>query len=101
MPPGSQIVDKSVASRCGRFAPTDPPARGQNVLFNGYKSIDCGTTVHVRYERGRGPADRDLVRWMSVSLVDDSQFEEMRQATARFASQATRDSASRVSAPKL
>jgi hypothetical protein len=38
---------------------------------------------------------------MSVSLVDDSQFEEMRQATARFASQATRDSASRVSAPKL
>jgi hypothetical protein len=98
---GTQIVDKSVHQRCGRFPPTDPPARGQNVLFNGYKTAGCGTTVFVRYERATGPSERDLLHWVSVSLIDDSQFEEMRQATARFATQATRDSASRVGAPKL
>jgi hypothetical protein len=98
---GAQIVDRNVNARCGKFPPTDPPARGQNVLFNGYKTAGCGTTLYVRYERGRGPSDRDLVRWMSASLIDDSQFEDMRQATARFATQATRDSASRVGAPKL
>jgi hypothetical protein len=98
---GVQIVDNNVNARCAKFPPTDPPARGQNVLFNGYKTAGCGTTVFVRYERNRGPSDRDLVRWMSVSLVDDSQFEDMRQAAARFATQATRDSASRVTAPKL
>jgi hypothetical protein len=54
-----------------------------------------------RNEARRGPSDRDLVRWMSVSLIDDSQFEDMRQRAAHFATQATRDSASRVSAPKL
>jgi hypothetical protein len=98
---GAQIVDNNVNARCAKFAPIDPPARGQNVLFNGYKTAGCGTTVHVRYERNRGPSNSDLVRWMSVSLIDDSQFEDMRQAAARFATQATRDSASRVSAPKL
>jgi hypothetical protein len=98
---GTQIVDRTVGPRCGRFPPIDPPARGQNVLFNGYKTQGCGPTVFVRYERGRGPSDRDLVLWMSVSLIDDSQFEDMRQATARYATQATRDSASRVNAPKL
>lgn len=98
---GTQIVDRTVGARCGRFPPTDPPARGQNVLFNGYKTQGCGPTVFVRYERGRGPSDRDLVLWMSVSLIDDSQFEDMRQASARFATQATRDTASRVGAPKL
>jgi hypothetical protein len=98
---GTQIVDNNVGARCARFPPTDPGARGQNVMFNGYKTAGCGVTVFVRYERGRGPSDRDLVRWMSVSLIDDSQFEDMRQATARFATQATRNSASQVSAPKL
>jgi hypothetical protein len=98
---GAQIVDNNVNARCARFPPTDPPARGQNVLFNGYKTAGCGTTLHVRYERNRGPSNSDLVRWMSVSLIDDSQFEDMRQAAARFATQATRDSASRVGAPKL
>jgi hypothetical protein len=98
---GVQIVDNNVNARCAKFPPTDPPARGQNVLFNGYKTAGCGTTVFVRYERNRGPSNSDTVRWMSVSLVDDSQFEDMRQAAARFATQATRDSASRVSAPKL
>jgi len=58
-------------------------------------------TVYARYERGRGPPDRDLVRWLSVSMVDDSRFEDMRQATAQFATQATRSSASGVAAPKL
>jgi len=100
-PAGVQIVDNNVGARCGKFPPTDPPARGQNVLFNGYKSAGCGATVYVRYERGRGPSDRDLVRWMSVSLTDDSSFDEMRNAAARFATQSTRDSASRVGAPKL
>ena len=98
---GMQIIDNNVNARCAKFPPTDPPARGQNVLFNGYKTAGCGPTVFVRYERNRGPSDRDLVRWMSVSLVDDSQFEDMRQAAARFATQATRDTASKVSAPKL
>ena len=98
---GVQIVDNNVNARCAKFPPTDPPARGQNVLFNGYKTAGCGPTVFVRYERNRGPSDRDLVRWMSVSLVDDSQFEDMRQAAARFATQATRDAGSRVAAPKL
>jgi hypothetical protein len=98
---GVQIVDNNVNARCAKFPPTDPPARGQNVLFNGYKTAGCGTTVFVRYERNRGPSNSDLVRWMSVSLVDDSQFEAMRQAAAGFATQATRESASRVSAPKL
>lgn len=98
---GVQIVDSGVAARCGKFAPTDPPARAQNVLFNGYKTAGCGITVFARYERGRGPSDRDLVRWMSLSLIDDSQFEDMRQATAQFASQATRAGASKVAAPKL
>ena len=100
-PAGVQIVDNNVGARCGKFPPTDPPARGQNVLFNGYKTAGCGTTLYVRYERGSGPSDRDLVRWMSVSLIDDSQFDEMRNASARFATQATRDTASRVGAPKL
>ena len=98
---GVQIVDNNVNARCAKFPPTDPPARGQNVLFNGYKTAGCGTTVFVRYERNRGPSNSDTVRWMSVSLVDDSQFEDMRQAAARFATQATRESASRVAAPKL
>lgn len=98
---GAQIVDNNVNARCAKFPPIDPPARGQNVLFNGYKTAGCGPTVFVRYERNRGPSDRELVRWMSVSLIDDSQFEGMRQAAAQFATQATRDSASRVSAPKL
>jgi hypothetical protein len=98
---GVQIVDNNVNARCAKFPPTDPPARGQNVLFNGYKTAGCGPTVFVRYERNRGPSDRDLVRWMSVSLVDDSQFEDMRQAAARFATQATHDAGARVAAPKL
>lgn len=98
---GVQIVDHGVAARCGKFPPIDPPARGQNVLFNGYKSAGCGVTVYARYERGRGPSDRDLVRWLSVSMVDDSRFEDMRQAAARFATQATRAGASNVAAPKL
>lgn len=98
---GVQIVDNNVNARCGKFPPTDPPARGQNVMFNGYKTAGCGTTVYVRYERNRGPSNSDTVRWMSVSLVDDSQFEDMRQSAARFATQATRESASRVAAPKL
>ncbi len=98
---GAQIVDSNVKARCGRFPPTDPPARGHNVLFNGYKTAGCATTVYVRYERNRGPSDRDLVRWISVSLIDDSQFEDMRQATAQFATQATRAGASRVAAPRL
>jgi hypothetical protein len=98
---GVQIVDNNVNARCAKFPPTDPPARGQNVMFNGYKTAGCGTTVYVRYERNRGPSNSDTVRWMSVSLVDDSQFEDMRQAAARFATQATRESASRVAAPKL
>ena len=71
------------------------------MLFNGYKTAGCGPTIFVRYERNRGPSDRDLVRWMSVSLIDDSQFEEMRQAAAQFATQATRDTAIKVGVPKL
>ena len=72
------------------------------MLFNGYKTAGCGTTVFVACnERNRGPSNSDTVRWMSVSLVDDSQFQDMRQAAARFATQATRESASRVAAPKL
>lgn len=98
---GVQIVDNAVAARCGKFAPIDPQARGQNVLFNGSKTAGCGITVYARYERGHGPSDRDLVRWLSVSMVDDSRFEDMRQATARFATQATRAGASKVAAPKL
>lgn len=98
---GAQIVDNNVNARCGKFPPTDPPARGQNVLFNGYKTAGCGTTLYVRYERNRGPSNSDTVRWMSVSLVDDSQFENMRQATAQFATQATRNAASGIAAPKL
>jgi hypothetical protein len=98
---GVQIVDNNVNARCGKFPPTDPPARGQNVLFNGYKTAGCGTTVYVRYERNRGPSNSDTVRWMSVSLVDDTQFDAMRQAAAGYATQATRESASRVAAPKL
>ncbi len=98
---GAQIVDKNTMARCGKFPPTDPPARGQNVMFNGYKTTGCGVTVYVRYERGRGPSDRDLVRWMSMSLIDDSQFDNMRNAAAQFATQATRSSASSVAAPKL
>ncbi len=98
---GARIVDNNVNARCAKFPPTDPPARGQNVLFNGYKTASCRTTVYVRYERNRGPSNSDQVRWMSVSLIDDSQFEDMRQAAARFATQATRDAGSRVAAPKL
>lgn len=98
---GTQIVDKSTMFRCGKFPPTDPPARGQNVMFNGYKTAGCGVTIYARYERGRGPSDRDLVRWLSVSLIDDSPFEDMRQAAARFATQANRNTASSVAAPKL
>lgn len=98
---GAQVVDKNTMFRCGKFPPTDPPARGQNVMFNGYRSAGCGVTVYARYERGRGPSDRDLVRWLSLSLIDDSQFESMRQATAQFATQATRSSASGVAAPRL
>lgn len=98
---GVQIIDSSVAARCARFPPTDPGARGQNVLFNGYKSGGCGMTVQARYQRGTGPSDRDLVRYLSLSLINDSRFEEMRQRTAQFAAQATRDTASKVAAPKL
>lgn len=98
---GAQIVDNNVNARCGKFPPTDPPARGQNILFNGYRTAGCATTLYVRYERNRGPSNSDTVRWMSVSLVDDSQFENMRQATAQFATQATRNAASGVAAPKL
>ena len=98
---GVQIVENSVAARCGKFAPIDPPARGQNVLFNGYKTAGCGVTVYARYERGTGPSNRDLVRWLSISMIDDTRFEDMRQAAARFATQATRETASKVAAPKL
>jgi hypothetical protein len=98
---GVQIVDNGVAARCGKFPPTDPPARGQNVLFNGYKTAGCGITVYARYQRGTGPSDRDLVRYLSVSLTDDSRFEDMRQAAAQFATQATRATAGKVAAPKL
>ncbi len=55
---GAQIVDNNVNARCAKFPPTDPPARGQNVLFNGYKTAGCGTTVYVRYERNRGPSEQ-------------------------------------------
>jgi hypothetical protein len=98
---GVQIVDNGVAARCGKFPPTDPPARGQNVLFNGHKTAGCGITVYARYQRGTGPSDRDLVRYLSVSLTDDSRFEDMRQAAAQFATQATRATAGKVAAPKL
>ncbi len=98
---GTQIVESSTMGRCAKFAPIDPPARGQNVLFNGYRTQNCGVTIYARYERGRGPADRDLTRYVSVSIIDDTQFEAMRQATASFASQVTRETASRVAAPKF
>ena len=96
---GVQIIDKSTQARCGKFTPTDPPARGQNILFNGYKSQGCGVTVHARI--GRGSINGPLSDYLSVSLIDDSQFEEIRQAAARFANQATRDTASKVGVPKL
>lgn len=96
---GVQIIDKSTQSRCGKFTPIDPPARGQNILFNGYKSQGCGVTVHARI--GRASINGPLSDYLSVSLIDDSQFEEIRQAAARFANQATRDTASKVGVPKL
>jgi hypothetical protein len=96
---GVQIIDKSTQARCGKFTPTDPPARGQNILFNGYKSQGCGVTVHARI--GRGSLNGPLSDYLSVSLIDDSSFEEIRQAAARFANQATRDTASKVGVPKL
>ncbi|MEO8185746.1 MAG: hypothetical protein ABI580_00080 [Burkholderiaceae bacterium] len=96
---GVQIIDKSTQARCAKFPPTDPPARGQNILFNGYKSQGCGVTVYARI--GRGSLNGPLSDYLSVSLIDDSQFEEIRQAAARFANQATRDTASKVAVPKL
>lgn len=96
---GVQIIDKSTLARCGKFTPIDPPARGQNILFNGYKSQGCGVTVHARI--GRASLNGPLSDYLSVSLIDDSQFEEIRQASARFANQATRDTASKVGVPKL
>ena len=96
---GVQIIDKSTQARCGKFTPIDPPARGQNILFNGYKSQGCGVTVHARI--GRASLNGPLSDYLSVSLIDDSSFEEIRQASARFANQATRDTASKVGVPKL
>jgi hypothetical protein len=96
---GVQIIDKSTQARCGKFTPIDPPARGQNILFNGYKSQGCGVTVQARI--GRASLNGPLSDYLSVSLIDDSQFEEIRQAAARFANQATRDTASKVGVPKL
>lgn len=96
---GVQIIDKSTQARCGRFTPMDPPARGQNILFNGYKNQGCGVTVHARI--GRASLNGPLSDYLSVSLIDDSSFEEIRQASARFANQATRDTASKVAVPKL
>jgi hypothetical protein len=96
---GVQIIDKSTQARCAKFPPTDPPARGQNILFNGYKTQGCNVTVYARI--GRATLNSPLTHYLSVSLIDDSQFEEIRQASARFANQATRDTASKVSVPKL
>ena len=96
---GVQIIDKSTQARCGKFTPTDPPARGQNILFNGYKNQGCGVTVHARI--GRASLNGPLSDYLSVSLIDDSSFEEIRQEAARFANQATRDTASKVGVPKL
>jgi hypothetical protein len=96
---GVQIIDKSTLARCAKFTPMDPPARGQNILFNGYQSQGCGVTVHARI--GRASLNGPLSGYLSVSLIDDSSFEEIRQASARFANQATRDTASKVGVPKL
>ena len=96
---GVQIIDKSTQGRCAKFPPIDPPARGQNVLFNGYKTQGCNVTVYARV--GRSTLNGPLTHYLSVSLIDDSQFEEIRQAAARFANQATRDTASKVAVPKL
>ena len=96
---GVQIIDKSTQARCGKFTPIDPPARGQNILFNGYKSQGCGVTVHARI--GRASLNGPLSDYLSMSLIDDSSFEEIRQASARFANQATRDTASKIGVPKL
>ncbi len=96
---GVQIIDKSTQGRCAKFPPTDPPARGQNILFNGYKTQGCNVTVYARI--GRATLNSPLTHYLSVSLIDDSQFEEIRQASARFANQATRDTASKVGVPKL
>jgi hypothetical protein len=98
---GTQIVDASTPGRCAKFPPIDPPARGQNVMFNGHRTAGCGVTIYARFDRGTGPADRELTRYLSVSIVDDSQFEAMRQATAKFATQAMRETAGKVAAPKL
>ena len=96
---GVQIIDKSTMARCAKFPPTDPPARGQNILFNGYKTQGCNVTVYARI--GRATLNSPLTHYLSVSLIDDSQFEDIRQASARFANQATRDTASKVGVPKL
>jgi hypothetical protein len=96
---GVQIIDKSTQGRCAKFPPTDPPARGQNILFNGYKTQGCNATVYARI--GRATLNSPLTHYLSVSLIDDSQFEEIRQTSARFANQATRDTASKVGVPKL
>ena len=96
---GVQIIDKSTQHRCGRFPPTDPPARGHNILFEGRQTQGCGVTVYARI--GRTTMNSPLTHYLSVSLVEDSSFEAIRQAAARFANQATRDTASKVGVPKL
>lgn len=95
---GAQVIEKSTYFRCARFKPTAPPARGQNVLFNGYKTEGCGVTVYAYIRRAAGTP---LAHSLSVSLIDDSSFEAIRQASARFANQATRETASKVAVPKL
>jgi hypothetical protein len=42
-----------------------------------------------------------LSDYLSMSLIDDSSFDEIRQVAARFANQATRDAASEVAVPEL
>jgi hypothetical protein len=62
-----------------------------------YKSQGCGVTVHAQI--GRASLNGPLSDCLSVSLIDDSSFEEIRQAAARFANQATRGTASKSVCP--
>jgi hypothetical protein len=102
---GNRITGKN-ALRCGKYAPGDPSRRNFTVLFGGIKPTGCGLTVFAKLGRAQlrgapGIQLTELAEYLSVSIVDDSEFDALREAAAQAAADETRRKGAAVAVPKI
>lgn len=103
---GGKPITGVNAMRCSKYAPGDPSRRSFTVLFAQIKPAGCGLTVFAKLgyatlRGGPGIQRTELASYLSVSVIDDSGFDALREAAAGLAASERRRKGAAVGGPKL